>query len=138
MWKTILLFVLLSPGVLITLPPVGKNIWMSGKTSLLSVCVHALIFVVVMHLLNVREGFTAAFVNSSPSNVNAENNNAEAKDKGIRKSADYSKAKDKGTRKSVDYSKAKDKGSRKSADYSKAQRGSSLITSISKILGISR
>ena len=65
MWKTILLFVLLSPGVLLTIPPVGKKIWMSGKTSLLSVCVHALIFVLVMRLLNVRERFQSGGASTS-------------------------------------------------------------------------
>jgi len=66
MWKTILLFVLLSPGVLLTIPPVGKKIWMSGKMSLLSVCVHALIFVLVMRLLNVREGFQNSNLLANP------------------------------------------------------------------------
>ena len=40
-----LLFVLLSPGVLLTLPPVGSQIFMSGKTSLIAVLVHAVVFV---------------------------------------------------------------------------------------------
>lgn len=57
MWKVILLFVLLSPGVLFTLPPVGKKIWMSGKMSVLSVCVHAILFVLAMRFLKVSEGF---------------------------------------------------------------------------------
>ena len=57
MWKVILLFVLLSPGVLFTLPPVGKKIWMSGKMSVLSVFVHALLFVLAMRFLKVSEGF---------------------------------------------------------------------------------
>jgi len=38
------LFVLLSPGVLLTLPPVGSRIFMSGKTSLIAVLVHAVVF----------------------------------------------------------------------------------------------
>ena len=57
MWEVILLFVLLSPGVLLTLPPVGNKVWMSGKMSVLSVCVHAVIFVLAMRFLNVNEGF---------------------------------------------------------------------------------
>lgn len=44
---TTLLFVLLSPGVLLTIPPVGKKLFMSGKTSLLAVLVHALVFYLV-------------------------------------------------------------------------------------------
>jgi hypothetical protein len=42
-----LLFVVLSPGLLLTIPPVGSNILMSGKTSLVSVAVHAAIFYLV-------------------------------------------------------------------------------------------
>lgn len=61
------LFVLLSPGVLLTLPPVGPKIWMSGKTSLLAVLVHAVVFYVLLSfrkqipVINVIfEGFTNA------------------------------------------------------------------------------
>lgn len=46
-----LLFVLLSPGVLLTLPPVGSQIFMSGKTSLIAVLVHAVVFVGVLYYL---------------------------------------------------------------------------------------
>jgi hypothetical protein len=42
------LFVLLSPGVLVTLPPVGPKLWMSGKTSLIAVLVHAVVFYVLL------------------------------------------------------------------------------------------
>ncbi len=58
-----LLFALLSPGILLTLPPVGKKVFMSGKTSLLAVVVHAVVFYLVMKyrssipLLNSVEGF---------------------------------------------------------------------------------
>ena len=45
-----LLFVLLSPGVLLTLPPVGGKIFMSGKTSLLAVAVHAVVFYVLLSM----------------------------------------------------------------------------------------
>ncbi len=45
-----LLFVLLSPGVLLTLPPVGGKIWMSGKTSLIAVLVHAVVFYVLLSM----------------------------------------------------------------------------------------
>jgi len=47
----VLLFILLSPGLLLTLPPVGKKVWMSGQTSLQSVLVHAFVFVAVLYLL---------------------------------------------------------------------------------------
>ena len=54
-----LLFILLSPGVLLTLPPVGKKILCSGKTSLVAVLVHAVVFYVVAAYLlpRVLEGF---------------------------------------------------------------------------------
>lgn len=46
------LFFLLSPGVLLTLPPVGKKIWMSGQTSLVASIVHAIVFIGVVYLLS--------------------------------------------------------------------------------------
>lgn len=62
-----LLFVLLSPGVLLTLPPVGGKIFMSGKTSLLAVAVHAVVFYVLLSMRRqipvvnmIFEGFTGA------------------------------------------------------------------------------
>ncbi len=56
-----LLFVLLSPGVLLTLPPVGKRIFMSGKTSIVSVLVHAVVFyLVAVYVLPAMEGFQTA------------------------------------------------------------------------------
>jgi hypothetical protein len=39
-----LLFILLSPGVLLTLPAGSKGIVMSGQTSLMAVLVHAVLF----------------------------------------------------------------------------------------------
>ncbi len=52
------LFIVLSPGVLLTLPPVGSKIFMSGKTSLLAVAVHAVVFyLVAMYVLPAVEGF---------------------------------------------------------------------------------
>ena len=59
----VLLFVLLSPGLLLTLPPVGKGIFMSGKTSVVAVLVHAVVFAVLLKykssipVLNHLEGF---------------------------------------------------------------------------------
>jgi len=40
----VLLFVLLSPGVLLTLPPGSRGVWMSRQTSLKAAAVHALVF----------------------------------------------------------------------------------------------
>jgi hypothetical protein len=50
MWGLIILFVLVTPGILFTVPRIGK-------TKLLAVCVHALIFVVLARWLRVTEGF---------------------------------------------------------------------------------
>ncbi len=46
------LFFLLSPGVLITIPPVGKKLFMSCQTSVLSAFVHALVFAGLVYLCN--------------------------------------------------------------------------------------
>jgi hypothetical protein len=60
------LFIILSPGLLLTLPPVGKKVWMSGKMSVISVFVHAVVFFALMAyrksipLLNQLEGFQTA------------------------------------------------------------------------------
>ncbi len=59
------LFFVLSPGVLLTLPPGSRGVFASGQTSLAAAAVHALVFMVVAHLLWVyvvhpTEGFTAA------------------------------------------------------------------------------
>ncbi len=44
-----LLFFLLSPGVLVTLPPGSKGVFMSGQTSVMAALVHAVVFVVVSY-----------------------------------------------------------------------------------------
>jgi hypothetical protein len=53
------LFVVLSPGVVLTLPPGSKGIFFSGQTSLAAALVHALVFVLVCCLLKpyLKEGF---------------------------------------------------------------------------------
>ena len=59
-----ILFIVLSPGVFLTIPPVGNSLFLSGKTSLLSVAVHALLFTAIlycckqMRMFRVLEGFT--------------------------------------------------------------------------------
>jgi hypothetical protein len=45
------LFILLSPGLLLTLPPGSGGIFLSGQTSLISVITHAIVFAVVFALL---------------------------------------------------------------------------------------
>lgn len=47
-----LIFFLLSPGILFTIPPGSKGLFMSGQTSVASAAVHAVVFVVVHHLVN--------------------------------------------------------------------------------------
>lgn len=47
-----LLFILLSPGFLLTIPPVGKKVFMSGQTSTTSVFVHALVFTGILYGLD--------------------------------------------------------------------------------------
>lgn len=49
MWFIPLLFILLSPGLLLTLPPVNKKIFMSGQTSVAAILVHALVFTLVLY-----------------------------------------------------------------------------------------
>ncbi len=55
-----LLFVLLQPGMFLTLPAVGRSIFMSGKMSVQAVFVHALVFAVVLHVLR-RGGYFEGF-----------------------------------------------------------------------------
>jgi hypothetical protein len=65
-----LLFVALQPGVLLTLPAVGRRVFMSGKMSVQAVMVHALVFGVVLHFLRrgrYFEGF--ASIDASPTVV---------------------------------------------------------------------
>ena len=72
LWLKVLLFVLLSPGLIVTLPPVGTKVFFSGKTSVTAVLVHAAIFALALHCIwKMREGFqnnvSAGGVCSSPS-----------------------------------------------------------------------
>jgi hypothetical protein len=50
-WFKALLFFLLSPGVLLTLPPGSRGVFMSRQTSLVAAAVHALVFVFALKLL---------------------------------------------------------------------------------------
>ena len=60
LWLATLLFVVLSPGVLLTLPPGSKGIFMSLQTSLLAVLVHAVVFYLALIFLpSYVEGFQA-------------------------------------------------------------------------------
>ncbi len=55
-----LLFVALQPGILLTLPAVGRRVFMSGKMSVQAVFVHALVFAVILHFLR-RGGYFEGF-----------------------------------------------------------------------------
>ncbi len=48
-WIAAILFFVLSPGVLLTIPPGSKGLFMSGQTSVLAALVHAVVFVVALH-----------------------------------------------------------------------------------------
>lgn len=59
LWIAILFFVL-SPGVLLTLPSSGKFQWCSEKTSTTSAFVHAILFGILLYLMERNEeGFGA-------------------------------------------------------------------------------
>jgi hypothetical protein len=47
----LVLYIALTPGVLLTLPPGGKGVFMSGQTSPVAVAVHTLVFAVVFALI---------------------------------------------------------------------------------------
>jgi len=67
-----LLFILLSPGFLLTIPPVGKSILMSGQTSLTSICVHAIIFAAIIYAIGKqKEGFVGHWDNEQWANLQA-------------------------------------------------------------------
>ena len=61
-----ILFILLSPGFLLTIPPIGKKLFASGKTSTAAILVHTLVFVTILYfrrsipILNRLEGFQDA------------------------------------------------------------------------------
>lgn len=47
----VILFVILSPGLLLTLPPMSKGVLMSGQTSAVAIAVHALVFYILYSFL---------------------------------------------------------------------------------------
>lgn len=57
MLKEVLLFILLSPGLLLTLPPVNKRVFFSMKTSVIAVLVHALVFATALYYMGSIDGF---------------------------------------------------------------------------------
>jgi hypothetical protein len=67
MLALIILFILLSPGFILSIPAVSGNYFMTGKTSITAVLVHALVFGVVIFLLRkyYPEVLSERFVNTS-------------------------------------------------------------------------
>ncbi len=57
-----ILFFILSPGILLTIPPVGKKIFRSGQTSMIAALVHAIVFVGILYLLE-SQGWIEDFKN---------------------------------------------------------------------------
>ena len=47
----VVLFVLLSPGLLLTIPPLSRGLLTSGQTSVMAVLVHAVVFALVYSFL---------------------------------------------------------------------------------------
>jgi len=50
-WVSAILFFVLSPGVLLTLPAGSRGVFMSRQTSVLAAAVHAVVFAVASHFL---------------------------------------------------------------------------------------
>ena len=46
-----LLFIALSPGLLLTIPPMSKGVFMSGQTNMAAIATHALVFAIVFAFL---------------------------------------------------------------------------------------
>ena len=57
MFKEVLLFLLLSPGLVVTIPQVGKTLFFSFKTSFFAIIIHTLIFATALYYLSKVEAF---------------------------------------------------------------------------------
>jgi hypothetical protein len=52
------LFFILSPGMLLTLPPGSKGVWMSGQTSVSAALVHTIVFsLLVYYMVDILRAF---------------------------------------------------------------------------------
>ncbi len=47
----VILFFVLSPGILLNIPPINKKYWRTGKTSVVCAFVHAIVFALALYLL---------------------------------------------------------------------------------------
>ena len=60
-----ILFFILSPGVLLTIPAGSRGLFASGQTSVLAAAIHAVVFVAALYLLSVSaEGFMVSHCDS--------------------------------------------------------------------------
>jgi phosphotransferase system glucose/maltose/N-acetylglucosamine-specific IIC component len=50
----VILFIILSPGLLLTIPPLSNGLLKSGQTSVPSVLVHAVVFALIYHVLRTK------------------------------------------------------------------------------------
>ena len=72
----VILFALLSPGFLLSIPAVGGKYLMTGKTSTTAVLVHALVFGIVLYILRkyyptvLAEGFEGSPLVSAKAGAN--------------------------------------------------------------------
>jgi hypothetical protein len=49
MLALVILFVILSPGILLTIPPGSGGLFLSGQTSFVAAAVHALVFAAIVY-----------------------------------------------------------------------------------------
>jgi hypothetical protein len=66
-----ILFVLLSPGLLLTLPPIGKKWYRTGQTSVQAILVHAIVFAVALYALKKYGKYEAFQSSTAPSPAGA-------------------------------------------------------------------
>jgi hypothetical protein len=69
-----ILFILLSPGMIVTLPPGSRGLFASEETSNLSVLVHAVAFFVILNCI-ANDYFMLGFLGSLESKIINTNNN---------------------------------------------------------------
>jgi hypothetical protein len=71
-----LLFIALSPGLLLTIPPIAGKWYMTGKTSAAAILVHAVLFYLILMfkdsipVVNMIEGFQGESTTGCEGNLN--------------------------------------------------------------------
>lgn len=73
MWVTVALFILLSPGFLLTIPAGSKGLLMSGQTSVAAVLVHAIVFALALYLVKTYYWSVLGFEGDVPAGALAKN-----------------------------------------------------------------